>query len=65
MGTQLARRWLSALVLVPEDERESVVREVEQSIVNAYGADTHALVAGAMTDDPDPPADDEAAGAGS
>ena len=31
-GPDLARRWLAALTLVPEDERESVVRAVERQI---------------------------------
>jgi hypothetical protein len=32
----LARRWLAALLLVPEDERAAVVSEVERSIVAMY-----------------------------
>jgi hypothetical protein len=37
MGADLARRWLAALSLVPEAEREAVVAEVERSIVDEYG----------------------------
>ena len=36
-GPDLARRWLAALMLVPEAEREAVVGEVERSIVDEYG----------------------------
>lgn len=32
-GPELARRWLSALMLVPEDLREQVVDAVESQIV--------------------------------
>lgn len=35
-GPELARRWLSALLLVPEHEREQVVDSVEAEIVNQY-----------------------------
>lgn len=35
-GPAIARRWLSALLLVPEDERERVVSAVEQSIVAEF-----------------------------
>lgn len=35
-GPDLARRWLSALALVPEHEREQVVRAVERRIVEIY-----------------------------
>ena len=33
---ELARRWVSALMLVPEDERESIVEAVEAQIVADY-----------------------------
>ena len=33
---ELARRWVSALMLVPEDERESIVQAVEAQIVADY-----------------------------
>ncbi len=36
MGPQLARRWLAALLLVPEDERESLVEAIEEQIVREY-----------------------------
>lgn len=36
-GPDLARRWLAALMLVPREEREAVVSEVERSIVEEYG----------------------------
>ena len=35
-GPELARRWLSALLLVPIEEREAVVREIEQHLVRLY-----------------------------
>lgn len=35
-GPDLARRWLSALLLVPEDEREVVVSSVEARIAESY-----------------------------
>lgn len=34
---ELARRWLAALLLVPAEERESVVRAVEAKITSMYG----------------------------
>ena len=36
-GPELARRWVAALMLVPEDQREGVVASVERSIVQEYG----------------------------
>lgn len=33
---ELSRRWLSALLLVPEDERSAVVARVERAIVESY-----------------------------
>ena len=36
MGTELARRWVAALTIVPEAERESVVESVEKSIAREY-----------------------------
>ncbi len=46
-GPDLARRWLAALLLVPRDERQSVVESVEQRIASMFdqGAPT------ATTDD--------------
>lgn len=35
-GPDLARRWLSALTLVPADERAALVQEVERRIVETY-----------------------------
>lgn len=35
----LARRWLSALLLVPEAEREAVVSSIERRIVELYTQD--------------------------
>lgn len=35
-GPELARRWVAALTLVPEAERESVVEAVERRIVDEY-----------------------------
>ena len=34
---ELARRWLAALLIVPEPEREAVVEAVERQIVATYG----------------------------
>ncbi|MDF1809564.1 MAG: hypothetical protein P1U42_07710 [Phycisphaerales bacterium] len=34
---ELARRWVSALMLVPESEREAIVQAVEHQIVEDYG----------------------------
>ena len=33
---ELARRWVSALMLVPADEREGIVQAVESQIVADY-----------------------------
>lgn len=38
----LARRWLSALLIVPERERESVVSAVERSVVAEYAQTSEA-----------------------
>lgn len=35
----LVRRWVTALMLVPQDERESIVRAVERRIVDEFGLD--------------------------
>ena len=35
-GPELARRWLAALMLVPEREREEVVAAIEKKIVATY-----------------------------
>lgn len=35
-GPALARRWVAALLLVPDNERESVVSAVERRIVDEY-----------------------------
>lgn len=35
-GPELARRWVAALMLVPEDVREQVVEAVEAQIVADY-----------------------------
>lgn len=37
-GPELARRWLAALLLVPADQRESVVQAVEAQIVREFGS---------------------------
>lgn len=39
-GAELARRWVSALLLVPDEDREAVVQRVEASIVRTYTSDT-------------------------
>lgn len=35
-GPELARRWVAALMLVPEAEREGVVEAVERQIVSEF-----------------------------
>lgn len=37
MGPELGRRWLAALLLVPEEEREALVSAMEEQIVREYG----------------------------
>jgi len=37
VGPERARRWLAALTLVPEDEREGVIQSVEAAILKQYG----------------------------
>jgi hypothetical protein len=37
-GPELARRWLAVLTLVPEHEREAVVRAVERQIHAEFGS---------------------------
>jgi len=37
-GPELGRRWLAALLMVPPEERESVVQAVESQIVAEYGS---------------------------
>lgn len=36
VGSDLGRRWLAALVLVPQGEREAVVAAVEAQIAREY-----------------------------
>ena len=36
-GPELARRWLAALTVVPEHERQAVVEAVERKIHAEYG----------------------------
>ncbi len=35
-GVELARRWIAALMLAPEDERETIVSEVERRMAREY-----------------------------
>lgn len=35
-GPELARRWLAALLLAPVEEREAIVRSVEERMVGLY-----------------------------
>lgn len=35
-GPELIRRWVSALLLAPDTEREAIVNEVERSLVELY-----------------------------
>lgn len=37
-GVELSRRWLAALLLVPEHERRSVVESIEARIASLYPA---------------------------
>lgn len=37
IGAEHARRWIVALSMIPEEERESVVVEVERRVVEMYG----------------------------
>lgn len=37
-GTDLARRWLAALLVVPADEREGVVEAIETRVVEQYAS---------------------------
>ena len=36
-GAELARRWVTALMAVPEGEREAVVAAVERQIAREFG----------------------------
>lgn len=36
-GLELGRRWLSALLLVPPEQREQLVAEVERRITKNFG----------------------------
>lgn len=64
---EIARRWLSALLLVPAEEREAVVSRVQAAIVESYSgtsalAEPLAPASGRRTDVvfPSIPADDQA-----
>lgn len=37
VGPELARRWLAALLLVPEGDRAAVVRTIEEHLAGLYG----------------------------
>ena len=39
IGVETARRWIAALMLVPEDQREALVDAIESQIVAEYGQD--------------------------
>ena len=39
MGPELGRRWLAALTLVPEHERQAVIESVEAEILRQFGGD--------------------------
>ena len=36
VGAELSRRWLAALLLVPEGEREAVIEAVERQVAREY-----------------------------
>lgn len=38
-GPEIARRWLAALLIVPEEDREAVVQAIEARIIEVYEAD--------------------------
>lgn len=38
-GADLARRWLAALLVAPENEREAIVASVEARMVELYASD--------------------------
>ncbi|MEZ6241869.1 MAG: hypothetical protein R3B57_02400 [Phycisphaerales bacterium] len=44
---ELARRWVAALMLVPEDRREGIVEAVERQIVEDFGDSAPGLGRGA------------------
>lgn len=50
-GIDLARRWVAALMLVPEREREAVVSAIESRIVQQYAAAPRSE----RSDEPGPP----------
>ncbi len=35
-GPDLVRRWVSALLLAPEDERDEIVRSIEERMAELY-----------------------------
>lgn len=37
-GADLARRWLAALLVAPEEEREAIVASVEARLVELYAS---------------------------
>lgn len=39
IGPELARRWVAALLLIPEEERLAVIENVEAEIVRQYALD--------------------------
>jgi hypothetical protein len=39
IGMETARRWIAALMLVPEDQREAMVDAVESQILAEFGGD--------------------------
>lgn len=39
VGPEIARRWVAALILIPEEERLAVIESVEAEIVRQYGSD--------------------------
>lgn len=47
-GPDLVRRLAAALMLVPRDEREGVVRAIERRVVETYADGANPLAEGAM-----------------
>ncbi len=51
-GADLARRWLAALLLAPEDEREDVVASVEARMSELYAHPPAEIPAGEPPSEP-------------
>jgi len=54
-GPDLARRWLAALLLVPREDRQSVVESVEDRITSMYASAAPVTAAGVSSSEDDEP----------